>query len=109
VAVIVLKLFERILRAFGPQPARLFLLTLTHCTPLRIIQHAAKMPHIGAVMERSLAEPQGFGEALRNLVARSVVAAMTKPTDKRGISDSITDVKTAFSSWDNCMQAVYCK
>ncbi|KAI1859773.1 hypothetical protein JX265_010222 [Neoarthrinium moseri] len=63
------------------------------------------MPHIGAVMERSLSEPQGLGEALRDLVVRSVVAGMTK----RDIGGSISNVKTAFSSWDNCMQATYCK
>ena len=28
---------------------------------------------------------------------------------KRDITSKVTSVKDAFSSWDNCMQATYCK
>ncbi|KAH9909011.1 hypothetical protein F4778DRAFT_208621 [Xylariomycetidae sp. FL2044] len=64
------------------------------------------MPHIGAVMERSLQEP-GLKDAFVRLFARSAVAAFTKrQTDIQG---SISDAATAFSSWDNCMAATFCK
>jgi hypothetical protein len=66
------------------------------------------MPHIGAVMERSLQGEMGFREAFVGLVARSVTAALEK-RQIGGISNSITDATTAFSSWDNCMAANFCK
>lgn len=56
-------------------------------------------------MQRSIAEPRDYSEALRNLLARSVMAG----TSRRDVSSSISDVKTSFSSWDNCMKATYCK
>lgn len=68
------------------------------------------MPHVGQAMARSLGEAEGLGEALKNLLARSVVAGLSERDGTiRSISTSITDAKTAFSSWDNCMQASFCK
>lgn len=64
------------------------------------------MPHIGALMERSLQE-HSLKDAFLNLLARSVNAAVDKRAT--GIQGSIQDAKTAFSSWDNCMQASFCK
>ena len=49
------------------------------------------------------------GEALLNLVARSVAAGFMKRDAISDAKGQVMDVKTAFSSWDNCMQAVYCK
>ncbi|CAJ2502017.1 Uu.00g048700.m01.CDS01 [Anthostomella pinea] len=65
------------------------------------------MPHIGALMERSLQE-RSLGDAFADLLARSAVAALGK-RQFSGIQGDITDAKTAFSSWDNCMQATFCK
>ncbi|KAK3943656.1 hypothetical protein QBC46DRAFT_27725 [Diplogelasinospora grovesii] len=57
------------------------------------------MPAIDAAMERSLRD--GFVDLL---------AASLRPVmGRRDIQGQITDVKTAFSSWDNCMQASFCK
>ncbi|KAI0535699.1 hypothetical protein GGR58DRAFT_428031 [Xylaria digitata] len=63
------------------------------------------MPHIGVVMERSL-QDRSWGEAFINLLSRSTVAALDQ---RRDISGSISDAATAFSSWDNCFQAAFCK
>lgn len=66
-------------------------------------------PHIGAVMERSL-QDRSWGDALVSLLSRSAVAALGKrqpATDS--ISSDISDAATAFSSWDNCFQAAFCK
>ncbi|KAI1083192.1 hypothetical protein F5B20DRAFT_528983 [Whalleya microplaca] len=62
------------------------------------------MPHIGVLMERSLQEP-GLKDAFLNLLARSAIAAV----GKRDVSSGISDAKTAFSSWDNCMKFSFCK
>ncbi|OTB08792.1 hypothetical protein M426DRAFT_7512 [Hypoxylon sp. CI-4A] len=66
------------------------------------------MPHIGALMERSLQE-RSFRDAFADLLARSAIAALGKRQSVSSISDDIHDAKTAFSSWDNCMQASFCK
>ncbi|KAI1501706.1 hypothetical protein F5X99DRAFT_428165 [Biscogniauxia marginata] len=66
------------------------------------------MPHIGVLMERSL-QDRSFKDAFVQLVERSTVAAIGKRQSISGISDSISDAKTAFSSWDNCMKASFCK
>ncbi|KAK8095483.1 hypothetical protein PG999_013505 [Apiospora kogelbergensis] len=63
------------------------------------------MPHIGSVMERSLVPERSTGEALLNLVARSVAAGFMKRDAISDAKGQVMDVKTAFSSWDNCMQA----
>ncbi|KAI0176335.1 hypothetical protein GGR52DRAFT_356389 [Hypoxylon sp. FL1284] len=66
------------------------------------------MPHIGVAMERSLHEGS-LKDAFINLVARSAVAALEKRQSVGGIENGISDAKTAFSSWDNCMKATFCK
>ncbi|KAI2467764.1 hypothetical protein F4781DRAFT_301523 [Annulohypoxylon bovei var. microspora] len=66
------------------------------------------MPHIGVLMERSLQE-RSFKDAFISLLARSAVAAIEKRQSVDSIKGDITDAKTAFSSWDNCMQASFCK
>ncbi|KAI0009773.1 hypothetical protein F4779DRAFT_580666 [Xylariaceae sp. FL0662B] len=66
------------------------------------------MPHVGVMMERSL-QDRGFKDAFLNLLARSTVAAISKRQSTDSIQGSIKDAKTAFSSWDNCMQASICK
>ncbi|KAK8019549.1 fibroin-3 related protein [Apiospora arundinis] len=67
------------------------------------------MPHIGSVMERSLVSERSTGEALLNLVARSVAAGFMKRDAISDAKGQVMDVKTTFSSWDNCMKASYCK
>ncbi|KXX80522.1 hypothetical protein MMYC01_202605 [Madurella mycetomatis] len=57
------------------------------------------MPAVNVAMERSLRE--GF----LDLLAASVRPAL----GRRDLQEQITDVRTAFSSWDNCMQANFCK
>ncbi|GKT42079.1 uncharacterized protein ColSpa_02260 [Colletotrichum spaethianum] len=64
------------------------------------------MPSIDVAMARSL----------RGGLWGSVVSSMAANIENRGITDTvnnagsqINDVKTAFSSWDNCMAATYCK
>lgn len=60
-------------------------------------------------MERSLQEPT-FREGLLDLVARSVVAGLVKRDGAvDDVKNGVKDAKTAFSSWDNCMQASFCK
>lgn len=57
------------------------------------------MPAVDVAMERSLR--RGFLDLF--------VATLRPALERRDIQGQITDVKTAFSSWDNCMQANYCK
>jgi hypothetical protein len=67
----------------------------------RLSQTTDKMPSVNAAMERSLREG-----------AVDLLAASLRPLlDRRAgsITNSATDVKTAFSSWDNCMNFTYCK
>ncbi|KAL7629288.1 hypothetical protein AAE478_000808 [Parahypoxylon ruwenzoriense] len=66
------------------------------------------MPHIGAVMERSLQE-RSLRDAFMDLLARSAVAALGKRQSIGDMPGGISDARTAFSSWDNCMQASFCK
>ncbi|KAI6717343.1 hypothetical protein JHW43_000246 [Diplocarpon mali] len=54
------------------------------------------MPHIAAAMHASLKR------RLVEILADSV-------HERRGITDEITNVADAFSSWDNCMNAKFCK
>ncbi|KFY17646.1 hypothetical protein V492_00497 [Pseudogymnoascus sp. VKM F-4246] len=42
-------------------------------------------------------------------MARSIPREMLLGMQQRGIAESANDVKTSFSSWDNCMKATYCK
>jgi hypothetical protein len=57
------------------------------------------MPAVDVAMERSLR--RGFLDLF--------VATLRPALERRDVVGQITDVKTAFSSWDNCMQASYCK
>lgn len=57
------------------------------------------MPAIDVAMKRSL------GRGFLDLLAASLQPAV----QKRDVMGQIMDVKTAFSSWDNCMQVNYCK
>ncbi|KAI1177512.1 hypothetical protein F4777DRAFT_195457 [Nemania sp. FL0916] len=66
------------------------------------------MPHLGATMERSL-QDRSIGDALVDLISRSAVAALGKRQSVDGIKGDISDAATAFSSWDNCFQAAFCK
>ncbi|KAI5862143.1 hypothetical protein GGS23DRAFT_107448 [Durotheca rogersii] len=59
------------------------------------------MPHIGVLMERSLQE-RSLKDAFRDLLSRSAIAALSK-------RQTLSSVQTAFSSWDNCMAADFCK
>ncbi|CAK7228622.1 hypothetical protein SEUCBS140593_006976 [Sporothrix eucalyptigena] len=62
------------------------------------------MPSIDVAMVRSV--------ATRRSVLDVLASAMGPVLYGRDVSDvegKITDVKTAFSSWDNCMQADFCK
>lgn len=57
------------------------------------------MPAVDVAMQRSLRG--GFIDLL---------AASLRPVlQRRDIQQQVTDVRTAFSSWDNCMQVNYCK
>ncbi|KAI0022591.1 hypothetical protein F4780DRAFT_185096 [Xylariomycetidae sp. FL0641] len=66
------------------------------------------MPHIAVAMERSL-QNRSLKDAFVQLVARSTFAALTKRATVDDIKGDISDVRLAFSSWDNCMQADFCK
>jgi hypothetical protein len=57
------------------------------------------MPAVDVAMERSLR--RGFLDLF--------VASLRPALERRGLSDQVSDVKTAFSSWDNCMAVTYCK
>lgn len=61
------------------------------------------MPSIDVAMARSVR-----GGVL-DIVARSLQAGI----ERRGVvseaQGQLSDIKLAFSSWDNCMQATYCK
>ncbi|KAM7207070.1 hypothetical protein V8F33_000169 [Rhypophila sp. PSN 637] len=61
------------------------------------------MPAVDVAMQRSLRE--GFME----LLIASLRPALTKRMDVASVEGQINDAKTAFSSWDNCMQASFCK
>lgn len=67
---------------------------------------AFKMPSIDVAMARSL----------RGGVWGSVMSSMAATIEKRqimstveNVGNQVNDVKTAFSSWDNCMSVNYCK
>ena len=57
------------------------------------------MAAVEAAMKRSLRE--GFAELL--------VASLRPALERRDLQGQVADVKTAFSSWDNCMEVTYCK
>ncbi|KAJ2988933.1 hypothetical protein NUW58_g3719 [Xylaria curta] len=59
-------------------------------------------------MGRSL-QHRSLGDAFVNLLSRSIAAALDKRQSIDSISNSVSDAATAFSSWDNCFQAAFCK
>lgn len=65
------------------------------------------MPSVDLAMARSL-EPSAW-EKLRNSLVRSVAHEMAQRDIVEGAKDKVTDIKTALSSWDNCMAASFCK
>lgn len=68
---------------------------------------AAKMPSVDVAMERSLRP--GVVDGLKNLLSASLRPALARRDAITNAQSQISDVKTAFSSWGNCMNAVYCK
>ncbi|EJP67022.1 fibroin-3 related protein [Beauveria bassiana ARSEF 2860] len=65
------------------------------------------MHEIDVAMARSL-RPTTW-EAITHVFARHLVAQAHKRDIVGDAQQKVGDVKTAFSSWDNCMQAAYCK
>lgn len=65
------------------------------------------MAPIDVAMARSL--HGGMWGTLRDSVVRSVTNEIAKRNIIDDTHDKVTDVKTAFSSWDNCMNATFCK
>lgn len=51
----------------------------------------------------------GVLEQFKNVLARSVATGMARRDLVSDAQGKVTDVKTAFSSWDNCMKAAFCK
>ncbi|KAI0392384.1 hypothetical protein F5Y17DRAFT_360911 [Xylariaceae sp. FL0594] len=66
------------------------------------------MPHVGIAMERSL-QHGSWKDAVVRLLARSASAALDKRQSTSDFPTQINDAATAFSSWDNCMKADFCK
>ncbi|KAI1320249.1 hypothetical protein F5Y16DRAFT_86851 [Xylariaceae sp. FL0255] len=66
------------------------------------------MSHVRVAMERSLQE-RSLRDAIVNLLGRSIVAAIGRRDIASEATSDISNVQTAFSSWDNCMKADYCK
>ncbi len=70
----------------------------------------AKMPSIDVAMARSVTNVEsGVWERLTHSLARSVVADLSRRSVIGDSVDKVTDVAKAFSSWDNCMAASFCK
>lgn len=65
------------------------------------------MSSIDAAMARSLQD--GPWDRLRESVARSITAHLASRNIINDAQDKVTDIKTALSSWDNCMAANFCK
>lgn len=65
------------------------------------------MPSVDVAMARSL-RPSAW-EAIRDVVVRSIAADLQRRDLISDAQNKVSDVQTAFSSWDNCMQAAYCK
>uniref|UniRef100_A0A0L0NMR2 Fibroin-3 n=1 Tax=Tolypocladium ophioglossoides (strain CBS 100239) TaxID=1163406 RepID=A0A0L0NMR2_TOLOC len=65
------------------------------------------MPPVDVAMVRSLRG--GVLEQFKDVLARSIAAGMARRDLISDAQGKVTDVKTAFSSWDNCMKAAFCK
>ncbi|KAK0731626.1 hypothetical protein B0H67DRAFT_597475 [Lasiosphaeris hirsuta] len=50
-----------------------------------------------------------MGRSLKEGFVELLVASLRPALERRDLQGSVNDVKTSFSSWDNCMQATYCK
>ncbi|KAI5466301.1 hypothetical protein BGZ63DRAFT_400691 [Mariannaea sp. PMI_226] len=64
------------------------------------------MPSIDVAMARSI-RGTPF-ELLRDAVARSIVAGLGRRGVIQDATQKVTDIKTALSSWDNCMSVAWC-
>lgn len=62
------------------------------------------MPSIDTAMVQSLAKKRSVLDVLA-----TAMGPVLYGRDVADVEGKITDVKTAFSSWDNCMQADFCK
>lgn len=65
------------------------------------------MPSVDVVMARSLGP--GALQQFQTLLSRSTAPHMARRDILVDAADRVFDVKTAFSSWDNCMRAAFCK
>ncbi|KAG5980546.1 hypothetical protein E4U55_003922 [Claviceps digitariae] len=65
------------------------------------------MPSVDVAMARSLRPPAWI--LVRDALARGVAQELSRRTIVDDTQTKITDVRTAFSSWDNCMKASFCK
>ncbi|KAG6092161.1 hypothetical protein E4U30_005770 [Claviceps sp. LM220 group G6] len=65
------------------------------------------MGAIDIAMARSLRPPAW--ELVRNALARRVAQGLSQRSVVNDAQNKVTDVKTAFSSWNNCMKATFCK
>ncbi|KFA53103.1 hypothetical protein S40293_05300 [Stachybotrys chartarum IBT 40293] len=51
----------------------------------------------------------GVFEILKNSLARGIAADLARRQIIDDVSDSVTDIQTALSSWDNCMAVSWCQ
>lgn len=65
------------------------------------------MPTIDVAMARSLRG--GVWGSIRDSLARSVAANLARRDIVDSAKGKVSDVQKAFSSWDNCMDVVWCK
>lgn len=65
------------------------------------------MPAVDVAMVRSLRG--GLWETVKDSIARSLANEVIRRDIVADADNKISDVKKAFSSWDGCMAAVYCK
>lgn len=65
------------------------------------------MPSVDVAMAQSLR--RGFLDTLKNSLSRSVAQDLARRGLLSDADGEVTSVKTAFSSWSNCMSVVWCK
>lgn len=65
------------------------------------------MPSVDVAMARSLRPPAW--ELVRDALVRGIAQDLSRRDIVQDTENKITNVKTAFSSWDNCMKATFCK
>jgi hypothetical protein len=71
--------------------------------PPEVLNRKGEKMHINNAMQ--LSRRRGVGDILFD----SLLGRDSRLLRERSIADSVTSVKDSFSSWDNCMNAVYCK